>query len=203
MALATYSDLKAAVANWLNRADLTSVIPDFITVAHTELMRDLRGHLRLQVRSTSFSITSEYVATPSDFLELVSMYLQTNPRRWLFGGGGTFDTNSDRPFAVQLVGSTGGTEYFRFNPPPDQTYTATIEYYGKLAAMANSNDTNWILTDYPMLYLYRALQEGATYLQDSDKAQNYSALYQDALAKAKLAGNRARYGGAPLMVLPG
>ena len=30
MAITTYSELKTAVGNWLNRDDLTSVIPDFI-----------------------------------------------------------------------------------------------------------------------------------------------------------------------------
>jgi hypothetical protein len=33
MAITTYSELKTAVADWLNRADLTSVIPDFIALA--------------------------------------------------------------------------------------------------------------------------------------------------------------------------
>ena len=29
----TYAGLKASVADWLNRADLTAVVPDFITLA--------------------------------------------------------------------------------------------------------------------------------------------------------------------------
>ena len=33
MALASYSNLKASLADWLNRDDLTSVIPDFISLA--------------------------------------------------------------------------------------------------------------------------------------------------------------------------
>lgn len=202
MALATYSDLKSAVANWLARADLTSVIPDFITIAHAALMRDLRGHARLQIRNASFSIAAEYVAAPNDFLELVSMYLNTNPRVYLYGGDRN-ETTADVPIRVEVVGSTaGGTESFRFSPPPDTTYTATVEYYGKLAAMSQNSDTNWILTDYPMLYLYRALQEGATYLQDPAKAQQYGALYEDALAKAMQAGNRAHWGGPTLATRP-
>ena len=33
MALSTYDELKASVADFLNRSDLTSVIPDFIKMA--------------------------------------------------------------------------------------------------------------------------------------------------------------------------
>lgn len=38
----TYGDLKAKVANWLDRLDLTSEIPEFIRLAETEIYRDLR-----------------------------------------------------------------------------------------------------------------------------------------------------------------
>ena len=38
MAISTYSDLKTAIANFLARDDLTSVIPDFIQpVSYTHL----------------------------------------------------------------------------------------------------------------------------------------------------------------------
>jgi hypothetical protein len=81
MALVNYGDLKTSVANWLGRSDLTTPIPDFVTLAHKQIMRDLRGHLRLQKRDTAFSISAEYVAAPTDFLELVSMYLNTSPKQ--------------------------------------------------------------------------------------------------------------------------
>jgi hypothetical protein len=42
MTLATYSDLQGAVANWLHSADLTTYIPDFITLADGRINNDLR-----------------------------------------------------------------------------------------------------------------------------------------------------------------
>jgi len=43
MAISTYSELKTAVANWLDRSDLTDVIPDFITLAETRHKRDFKN----------------------------------------------------------------------------------------------------------------------------------------------------------------
>ena len=42
MALGTYSELQAAIATWLDREDLTAVIPDFITMAEVRLNDRLR-----------------------------------------------------------------------------------------------------------------------------------------------------------------
>ncbi len=42
MALSTFSDLKTSVASWLARDDLTSVIPDCITLSEAKFNRHLR-----------------------------------------------------------------------------------------------------------------------------------------------------------------
>ncbi len=83
MALATYADLRTSVASFLARADLTSLVPDFVTLCHRQLMRDMRGHLRLQKINPTFALTGEYVAVPADFLEFVSGYVNGSPRRAL------------------------------------------------------------------------------------------------------------------------
>ena len=42
MALSTYSELLSTVANYLNRDDLTTLIPTFITLTENRLNRELR-----------------------------------------------------------------------------------------------------------------------------------------------------------------
>ncbi len=42
MALSTYAELKTSIGDWLNRADLTAVIPDFISLAEAQVERTLR-----------------------------------------------------------------------------------------------------------------------------------------------------------------
>ena len=41
MALTTNADLQAAIADWLNRSDLSAQIPDFLTLAQLKINRRL------------------------------------------------------------------------------------------------------------------------------------------------------------------
>jgi len=123
MALTTYAELKTSVGDWLNRTDLTTAIPDFISLAEAQIERNLRTR-QMIVRSTA-SINTEYAATPTDFLETKSFVLDTNPVTPL-----QFETISamndlqrlnsaaSKPLYFSVVG-----EQFRFVPEPDTTYT--------------------------------------------------------------------------------
>ena len=69
MAITTYSELKSAVADWLLRDDLTSVIPSFISLAEAKFNRRIRDY-RMMTRATT-SVDEGYVAVPGDWLENV------------------------------------------------------------------------------------------------------------------------------------
>jgi hypothetical protein len=77
MALSTYTELKAAVASWLARADLTSTIPDFITLAEAKLNRTLRTR---QMEQRSTATATEYMELPTGFIELRNIQLNETPK---------------------------------------------------------------------------------------------------------------------------
>lgn len=68
MAITSYSELSTAVANWLERDDLTSRIPEFISLAEARHRREIR--LRQQQKrqnllsGTSYTITGITAANP-------------------------------------------------------------------------------------------------------------------------------------------
>jgi hypothetical protein len=205
MALDTYGGLKTSIASWLARADLTTMIPDFVTLAHKQLMRDLRGHLRLQKRDPTFQISAEYMQAPADFLEFVSGYLNTSPKRTLtFMPNDTqtdlFGSGSDYPAYFCLVGSAENAENFRFGPVPSGTFTATISYYAKMPFFTSDADYNWILTDYPGLYLYGSLMQAAAFIQQDERISLWAKGYGDDLGNCMAAGRRARWGGNGMAV---
>jgi hypothetical protein len=71
MALSTYAELKTSIGDWLNRSDLTSVIPDFISLAEAQVERTLRTRQMIVRANASFD--AQYGAVPADFLETKSL----------------------------------------------------------------------------------------------------------------------------------
>ena len=87
MTLATYSDLKTSVANYLNRDDLTSVIPDFISLTENRMNRDLRVRANMKRANTTTTAGTAFYNLPSDMIELrnINNILQSFPDLYLFG----------------------------------------------------------------------------------------------------------------------
>ena len=74
MALATYSDLKTSLANWLNRTDLTSEISgDFIVLAEKDFNSKLR--VRKMIAQSSITIDAETETLPTGFLQVRDFYI--------------------------------------------------------------------------------------------------------------------------------
>src|SRR3954466_11948821 len=66
MALVTNADLLAGVASWLARDDLTTYIPDFITLFECAAARKLK--VRLQESTTTLTPSSGVATLPTDYL---------------------------------------------------------------------------------------------------------------------------------------
>ena len=200
MALTTYAELKTSIGDWLNRSDLTSVIPDFISLAEAQVERTLRTRQMIVRANASFDV--QYGAVPADFLEVKSLKLtSTNPQTPLsflsidaLDNEMTKHTASGRP---KFFGIVGGQ--FRIVPTPDSNYTTELTYYAKLSKLSNSNTTNWLLTSNPDIYLYGALLQAAPYLQDDARIQTWATLYERALNDSQTADDRGASSGGALL----
>jgi hypothetical protein len=202
MALTTYTELKSSLADWLNRSDLTSVIPDFISLAEAQMERQLRTRQMIVRATASFAAAAEYGTVPDDFLEVKSIKLDTNPVTSL-----TFQTidamdqlsnttylSSGKPLYFTVVGNQ-----FRLLPIPDGAYTADLVYYAKLTKLSSTVATNWLLTQAPDVYLYGALLQAAPYLQDDARISVWSSLYLAGLDQLQIADDRSSTSGGALM----
>ena len=167
MALANYTDLQASVADFLNRSDLTTVIPDFITMTESDFNRSLRVR-EMSVR-TQAPIDSQYVKLPDDFLGMRNIDLLTDPVTPM-----TYK-NLQNLDVHRASDATGKPIYYsimqnniEFSPVPDGDYTIEIVYYQKVPALSVFS-TNWLLTDHPDAYLYGTLMHSAPYLQADER----------------------------------
>ena len=197
MALTTYDELKASIADFLNRDDLTSVIPDFITMAEAEFNRSIR-HWRMEKRSTA-EIDTQYSAIPSDFLEAIRFYITSNDTRplELISQGELLDrkyrsaNTSGKPAYYAIT--AGEIEVY---PVPDGTYTAELYYYSRISALSASNTSNWLLQYFPDAYLYTALVHSAPYLKDDVRTQVWASFAQNAVAGINAESEATKFGGS-------
>jgi hypothetical protein len=202
MAIATYSDLQTSVANWLKRSDLTSIIPDFITLAEARIARDLR--LRRQVTNTALSTVAgtQTVTLPSDFLEMENITLtNTTPPAALsvvtpeimdrkFPSGYA----NGQPVVYTIVGDA-----IQLGPTPDAVYTVSLDYYQRFAALSTT-PINWLLTNHPGVYLFGALAEGAPYLMEDERTPLWDTKYRAEVAALQQADDAALRSGSAMRV---
>ena len=194
MSISTYSELKAAVANFLARTDLTAQIPDFIQLAEARMSRELETRSQEKRATATLTANDEYVALPTDLREVREVKLNTSPNTVLEYRSPTaldsqFSGAGGKPLAYSIVGNE-----IKFRPIPDSAYTAEIVYIGSLDALSDSNATNNILSRHPDAYLSGALAEAYVYLMDDARAQLYDGKFGRAIEEIKKDEQRAHYG---------
>ncbi len=203
MSLSTYSEIKTSVANYLNRDDLTSVIPDFISLTENRLDRELRVRANMVRAETTTTADIPFYNLPTDLIELRNV---------------TYETSDSNSYALNYLSpESGSREYgaytsgypraytnlgkdIKLYPTPDSTYTLGINYYKKLSPLSDSVTTNDILTSFPDLYLFGACLEGSIYLNDTEQTQRFMAIYQKAMEDVTAAEEAARYSGTVMQM---
>jgi hypothetical protein len=201
MALATYTDLQASIANWAHRSDLTAVIPDFVTLAEARISRDLR--LRKQIAMTTATTTAgvQAVALPADWLEFENISAQGSPERQLtyvpiehldsrFPSGGY----SGMPVFYTIEGDS-----LLLGPIPDTVYTLNIVYYARFPSLLTTA-TNWLMTNHPNIYLFATLIETMFFSQNTEQLQLFTQRYEAELTQLQNVDDRSTHSGSSLRV---
>lgn len=199
MAITNYEGLKATVANYLARTDLTAQIPDFIQLAEIRLRRELRLRQMLKSVTTSTVGGDSTVALPSDFLQLRDLFVDTNPVRSLnFVSPSVFSRNgrvteSGLPVYYTIIGSE-----FKFAPAPDTDYTLEMLYYASPEFLSASNPSNNFLAICPDLLLYGSLAEAEPYLMNDARVQLWSAMYDRGVSSLTAADDQSEFSAVPM-----
>jgi hypothetical protein len=184
MSITNYAELQTAVANYLHRSDLTSVIPDFITLAETKLNRMLR--LRAMQDQATGTVASS-VALPTGFLEVIALTVTSGGTSWplLYVPPTKLSGESSTSFRYSIIGDN-----IYFDPAGTETYTLT--YFKKFAAL--SAGTNWLIETAPDLYLYATLMEASPYIKDTKSLQIWGAAMTQLIEDLQRADRNEVYG---------
>ena len=159
MALATYSDLETQIANWLARDDLSSYIPDFITLFECAAARKLK--VRLQATTTTLATTLGVATLPADYLGYQRVTWNGSPNQnldyvvpslwaqeWIPNSDGT---------AIQGIPSIFTIEGTSLKIKPVDDTGLIFGYFQKTPAL--SGTLNWLYTNHPDAYLFGSLCE--------------------------------------------
>lgn len=191
MAIKNYSELKAAIADWLNRTDLEARIPDFIVLAEAAIYRKLRStnnEKLITVAPGDVTDITRGIPVPDDYLAPKLVTYNGRPLRRI----------SEADYLMKLVESDASREpkyYTRINdqllwyPTADNASDVTLWYYFRHPALdviqppATGTDTNTndVLLNSPDLYLFGALLQAQAYLIGDERLGIWGSQYQVAM----------------------
>lgn len=202
MALATYTDLRAAVSSTLMRGDLDAMIPDWVEMCEANLRRVLKGQDNIMRAYINAGGADErYENLPADFWEMVSP-----PRTDADSGDTPMEYVTPRMMDYFWASpATGTARYYtlvgkqiQFYPQPVAA-KVEIAYRQSFPALATApGGTNLLLQTDPDLYLYGTLLHSAPALHEDERVQTWAALYQKAVDEYNLAHLRKRFTQGPL-----
>ena len=205
MALSTFTELKDAVADWLDRSDLTTRIPDFITLAEARVSRDLRIRA-MEVRSTMTTTAGkQYFNLPTNYIQMRNIQLNTNPTTpleyitpemmdRLYGSSTT-----GKPRAYTLIG-----DEIQLSPIPDSTYSLEMAFYEKFAPLGDGTGgsvvSNWLTSNAPDVLLYGSLLEAEPFIKNDERIGVWVNAYNSAINKIQNADAKDRHSGSAMRV---
>lgn len=205
----TYQGLCNTVADVLNRADLTSAIPNFVSLATNRIERDMsRAKHPLGIQRAIATVQNNYVPLPIDYLSVYQLmdqdtqvslsYVSPDQSQEVLAQGwpgqpytyaaGYQTSNPAGPIYYTIVGNQ-----LRIFPPPGVSAPVYLDlwYYARLGSLSSTNATNWALTRYPDLYLYGTLLHSAPYLKADERIPVWEGAYQTILHDIEIEADRS------------
>lgn len=202
MAISNYSELNTAVANWLDRDDLTDRIPEFIALAEARFNRLLRIRA-METKQTASTVASQRnLALPTNFIQMRNLQINTSPITSLeyvtpemydrlYGGS---DTGTPKAYTILA-------DEIQLGPIPASVQTIEMLFYKKFDALTSSASTNWMITNAPDVYLYGCLLEAEPFIMNDPRVQLWATAFQQAIADIQDQDNRDRHSGSALRVM--
>ena len=203
MAISTYSELQTAVANWLDRDDLTDRIPEFITLCEARFNRSLRIRAMetLDISVDTVSGTST-VALPTGYVQMRDINLITSPITQLqyltpeIMNRVHAGSSSGKPETYTIIANK-----ILFGPTPDAVYDISMLYYKTFDALSDSAPTNWVITNAPDVYLYGTLLEAEPFLMNDQRVQLRATALTQSINTLQEQDNKDRHSGSALRVM--
>lgn len=183
MAIANYTDLKTAVANWMARSDVSGEAGDFIMLAEARLNRELPA-VETDVTLTGTIDSRRIDISAQNCVEPIALFLAETGSdeveiQQQSDGAFPYLTASGRPSIWSVDGAN-----IDFDRPLDAAYPFRFRLRQKFA-LSDGSPTNWLLTNHPDLYLAATLIWGGVFIQNFAYAAPFSAALEDGIPSVR------------------
>jgi hypothetical protein len=203
MALDSYSNLKTAVANYLNRTDLTSYLDDFIDLTEARHARELRLRPTIIITTTNATGGNNKIPLPSDYLQFVYIQLNSGNKNFI-----QYMSPNEISRIYNSQGNSGPIYYtilgdnIMLGPTPSDSSEIEMCYYKKVSPLSTTTPTNEILKNYPDLYLYGCLLEAQPFIMADERLPVWAEMYRTAVQNAEDGDAKEKHSGSPLQMTP-
>jgi len=196
VSITNFGQLKTASASWTNKTNLSSSLADFVTLAESEIRRDVET-LQQDLRTTG-TLTGETLSFPGRTIEVRSLTVEDQPLEYLTPEA--YQRKTDQEYTEQGYYTLIGRTIYVLNGASGDDYV--LLYTEHFTGFSDDSDTNWLLTNAPDVYLWASCKQAAIFLKDVAAATGYDTLYKNAVASLNAQERRAKFSGGPLIVRP-
>ena len=202
MAISNYTELKTAVANWLDRDDLTDRIPEFIALAEARFNRVLRIR-SMEAKYTANTVAAQRnLALPTSYIQMRNFQVNTSPLT-------TLSYVTPEIYDRLWGGSTQGTPKFytiladevSLGPIPASVQEVEMLFYKKFENLSGSVATNWLIINAPDIYLYGSMLEAEPFIMNDERVQLWATALERGVSDLQEQDNKDRHSGSALRVM--
>lgn len=192
MPIANYTDLKASVARWINRPDLTDEIPNFIQSAESQIALDLRLRQQLSIAQLITSVGFNGLVLPDDFLEFDSVSVDGNQLSQISFG----ELLRLKASGIARHYAIGGNELL-LSVPATTNYPVDITYFARFPAL-EVEPVNGLLLNHSDVYLFGSLMWAFRYVMNEAMAAGWQGQYLALVKRLMAADEKAKWSGSAL-----
>ena len=202
MAISNYSELTTAVANWLDRDDLTLRIPEFIALAEARFNRALRLRSMEAKYSANTVAGQRNLALPTGYIQMRNFQVNTSPLT-------TLSYVTPEIYDRIWGGSTSGTPKFytilaneiSLGPIPASVQEVEMLFYKNFENLSSVVATNWLITNAPDVYLYGAMMRAEPFIMNDERVPMWKMALDEGISSLQEQDNKDRHSGSALRVM--
>ena len=202
MSIANYSELNTAVANWLDRDDLTDRIPEFIALCEARFNRLLRIRAMEYKQTASTVAGQRNLALPTGFIQMRNLQMNETP---IVPMQYVTPEIYDRLYGSTLTGTpqmyTIIADEIQLGPIPGSVLTIEMLFYKKFDALTSVASTNWMIINAPDVYLYGCLLEAEPFIMNDPRVQLWATAFKQSISDIQEQDNKDRHSGSALRVM--